>query len=49
MKRKLIAVFGKTRNKVQSALWALYVASGYHPELYYMRGPGPKWKAKHRT
>jgi len=20
----------------------------YRPELYYMRGPGPKWRAKHR-
>ncbi len=19
----------------------------YHPERYYMRGPGPKWHAKH--
>jgi len=21
---------------------------GYRPELHYMRGPGPKWRAKHR-
>ena len=20
---------------------------GYRPELHYMRGPGPKWHAKH--
>jgi hypothetical protein len=20
---------------------------GYRPERYYMRGPGPKWRAKH--
>ena len=20
---------------------------GYHPELHYMRGPGPKWREKH--
>ena len=20
---------------------------GYHPERHYMRGPGPKWHAKH--
>lgn len=19
----------------------------YHPEQHYMRGPGPKWRAKH--
>jgi hypothetical protein len=22
---------------------------GYQPERHYMRGPGPKWHAKHRT
>ena len=21
----------------------------YRPELHYMRGPGPAWRAKHRT
>lgn len=21
--------------------------SDYHPELHYMRGPGPKWRAKY--
>ena len=21
----------------------------YHPERHYMRGPGPKWHAKHRA
>jgi hypothetical protein len=20
----------------------------YRPELHYMRGPGPKWRAKHK-
>ena len=23
--------------------------SPYRPELHYMRGPGPKWHAKHRA
>ena len=23
------------------------VCDPYRPELYYMRGPGPKWRAKH--
>ena len=23
------------------------VLDPYRPELYYMRGPGPKWRAKH--
>jgi hypothetical protein len=22
-------------------------ASAYRPEAHYMRGPGPKWRAKH--
>jgi hypothetical protein len=21
----------------------------YHPERHYMRGPGPKWRARHRA
>lgn len=23
------------------------IANPYHPELHYMRGPGPAWRAKH--
>lgn len=23
------------------------IADPYRPELHYMRGPGPKWRAKH--
>jgi hypothetical protein len=23
------------------------LGSPYHPERHYMRGPGPKWRAKH--
>ena len=26
----------------------LDVGDSYRPELYYMRGPGPKWRAKHQ-
>ena len=25
------------------------VRDGYRPELHYMRGPGPKWRAKHQS
>ena len=25
------------------------LTGGYRPELHYMRGPGPKWRAKHRA
>jgi hypothetical protein len=24
------------------------VRNSYRPELHYMRGPGPKWRAKHQ-
>ena len=29
-------------------LWRTFAElfSPYHPELHYMRGPGPKWRAK---
>jgi hypothetical protein len=27
-------------------LLALDQADNYHPEAYYMRGPGPKWRQK---
>jgi hypothetical protein len=26
----------------------LDVRDSYRPEVHYMRGPGPKWRAKHR-
>jgi hypothetical protein len=25
------------------------VGDPYRPELHYMRGPGPKWRAKHQA
>jgi hypothetical protein len=25
------------------------ICDPYRPELHYMRGPGPKWHAKHRS
>ena len=33
------------------AFWRQFVAKAfnpYRPELHYMRGPGPAWRAKHR-
>ena len=31
-----------------AALWSAFVKDvHYHPERHYMRGPGPKWHAKH--
>jgi len=36
--------------KAPLAIWRRLCASvsdPYRPERYYMRGPGPKWRAKH--
>ena len=33
------------------AFWRAFFAKAfnpYRPELHYMRGPGPAWRAKHR-
>jgi hypothetical protein len=33
-----------------AAVWRDFVAAAfdpYQPELHYMRGPGPAWRAKH--
>ena len=33
-----------------SAFWRQFIAMAfnpYRPELHYMRGPGPAWRAKH--
>jgi hypothetical protein len=33
-----------------AVLWQTFhrdVRDPYRPELHYMRGPGPKWRAKH--
>ena len=29
--------------------WAKDIFDPYRPEQHYMRGPGPKWHAKHGT
>ena len=50
------ALSGLVRRMVESASdfasvirnLILDVRDSYRPELHYMRGPGPKWRAKHR-
>jgi hypothetical protein len=35
---------------VVTLLWRTFcrdITDPYRPELHYMRGPGPKWRAKH--
>ena len=40
--RRILAVAAKWQQAVINAL-----TDPYRPELYYMRGPGPKWRQKH--
>ena len=40
---------GSSAKVVRPRWWRLTQALSdpYHPELHYMRGPGPKWREKH--
>jgi hypothetical protein len=40
---RLAGTFARLWNAAQNA----WPADNYHPEAHYMRGPGPKWRAKH--
>lgn len=47
--RMIAFAVAKARRAVVSA-WRSEMADQagrYHPEAHYMRGPGPKWRAKH--
>ena len=37
-----VRIVEKTRQLAHTLL-----GGSYHPELHYMRGPGPKWREKH--
>ena len=39
--RRVLAKYLRTRTAL--------VDKGYRPELYYMRGPGPKWREAHAS
>jgi len=39
--RQLAEVFGELQRTIAQTF------DSYRPELHYMRGPGPKWHAKH--
>jgi hypothetical protein len=39
--RRLKAMIAKRLARIDSVL------NPYRPELHYMRGPGPKWRARH--
>jgi hypothetical protein len=38
------------RQRLRTAIvqWARDTFDPYRPELHYMRGPGPRWREKHR-
>ena len=42
LRQRMYAIIARTR-----VLFAI-VSSPYRPERHYMRGPGPKWRAKQR-
>jgi hypothetical protein len=42
--RTIRAAVANLRRAVISAL-----TDSYRPEVHYMRGPGPKWRQKHRA
>jgi hypothetical protein len=45
----VVSATAKTWSAVTNAWRALLAerARAYRPEAHYMRGPGPKWRAKH--
>jgi hypothetical protein len=42
LRHRMLAIIARYR-----FLFAI-AATPYRPELHYMRGPGPKWRAKQR-
>jgi hypothetical protein len=43
LRRRLIAIMANCQRLIKIA------GDRYRPELHYMRGPGPKWHAKHQA
>jgi hypothetical protein len=43
LRRRLDGIANKCQNLIR------IVGNPYRPELHYMRGPGPKWRAKHQA
>jgi hypothetical protein len=40
-RQRMTTILARTRTLIG------ILADPYRPELYYMRGPGPKWRARH--
>jgi hypothetical protein len=45
----LLALFGRSAQALTAQCRQMIAAllHPYRPELHYMRGPGPKWRARH--
>jgi hypothetical protein len=48
----MFALIDRVRSiRVAAANWwqevVIALTDEYHPELHYMRGPGPKWRQRH--
>jgi hypothetical protein len=49
---RALGLLGRAARKIAADAWGAAVAEHpgrYRPEAHYMRGPGPKWRAKHAT
>ncbi len=47
-KSSKVPPLGKTFAAIWTSLFS-DMFNAYRPERHYMRGPGPKWRAKHQT
>jgi hypothetical protein len=51
MTRAILAISGSAPftglRSFFSAFWREIAGDAYRPELHYMRGPGPAWRAKY--
>jgi hypothetical protein len=45
--RVLALLVARVHTAVAGAWGTAIAADVYRPEAHYMRGPGPKWRAKH--
>ena len=47
MSRIMRSVFSPSNLRIVFSGLRQRIFDSYHPELHYMRGPGPKWREKH--
>jgi hypothetical protein len=47
MNKKMAGTLRRSGLAEFTRLFRSIMVDSYRPELHYMRGPGPKWRAKH--